>query len=489
MPDRTYLRFQRDNPFTGFTNEQIKEFDGTSKFSGLDPNELNRVRYDDNLKEDSDLSGQVNLSFPFSFMGGDMSTFKVGTKYLGKSVTYDRHRYQQTGFVDPRPTLEEGTFGFEDVRYNDQEILQYITGYAERDDLTDSYEASEDIFSAYGMAQLNFTPKITVLAGLRFEDTSTDYKQPFPDDPDIVGDQPLEDTGGYNNLLPSVHFRYNFDANNNIKLAYSTGLARPRYTDLVPRIVIDELPGSNAELGYMYRGNPSLEPRTAYNFDLMYDRFSPYLGLISVGVFYKKFKAWHTTRVTQEEYDFVNDVGDPEPDGIPETYEVSQTVMGDGYADYLGFEINVQQRLNFISSALKWFSINANYTYTKSKGELDGREVVMTRSPKHIANGSIIYDNRDFGLSVVVALNYRDALLTGIGDNKYLDVYFDSEFFVDLAITQKITNNLMVIAQLNGMGSTDEHEILGDPGESYSRTQQWEKYGLYGTLGIQYTLW
>ncbi len=489
MPDRTYLRFQRDNPFTGFTNDQVKEFDGTSKFTGLNAPRLNRVRYDDNLKEDSDLSGQVNVNFPFSFMSGELSNFKVGLKYLGKSITYDRHRYQQTGFLDPRPTLEEGTFGFEDVRYDDPVLKSVITGYGERGDRVDSYEAGEDILSAYGMVQLNFTPKISALAGLRFEDTQTDYKQPYPDDPDIVGDQPLEDTGGYNNLLPSVHFRYNFDANNNIKLAYSTGLARPRYTDLVPRISIDELPGSNAERGYMFRGNPGLEPRTAYNFDLMYDRFSPFLGLLSFGVFYKQFKAWHTSRVTLEEYDFVNENGDPEPDGIPETYEVTQTVMGDGHATYWGVEINVQQRLNFISSALKWFTVNANYTYTKSKGELEGREVVMTRSPKHIANGSVIYDNRDIGLSVVLALNYRDALLTGIGDNKYLDVYFDSEFFVDLAITQNIARNLTVIAQLNGMGSTDEHEVLGDPSESYTRTQQWEKYGVYGTIGLQYTLW
>ena len=90
---------------------------------------------------------------------------------------------------------------------------------------------------------------------------------------------------------------------------------------------------------------------------------------------------------------------------------------------------------------------------------------------------------------MVLAVNYRDAILTGIGDNEYLDVYFDSEFFVDLAITQRLAKNLLLIAQLNGMGSTDEHEVLGKPGESYSRTQQWEKYGVYGTIGIQYTLW
>jgi outer membrane receptor protein involved in Fe transport len=261
-------------------------------------------------------------------------------------------------------------------------------------------------------------------------------------------------------------------------------------------MIIDELPNSNSDLGEIEYGNPDLKPRTAYNFDLMYDRFTPYLGLISVGVFYKKFEAWHATRVFFEEHDFVDDNGDENPDGIPETYEARQTVMGDRTAEYRGFEINVQQRLNFISSAFKWFALNVNYTYTKSKTEiLDSedpevfREVVMPRSPKHIANGSVIYDNRDFGLSVVLALNYRDAILTGYGGNPFLDVYFDSEFFVDFAVTQMITKKLMLLAQFNGMGSTDEHEVLGDPGKSGSRTQQWEKYGAYGTVGLQYTLW
>ena len=54
---------------------------------------------------------------------------------------------------------------------------------------------------------------------------------------------------------------------------------------------------------------------------------------------------------------------------------------------------------------------------------------------------------------------------------------------------QKITNKLIVIGQLNGLGQTEERETLGDPNESYARTQQWERYGIYGTVGLQYTFW
>ena len=499
LPDRTYIRYGRDLDFSSYSNSERINFDGTSKFPGADPITLNRVRYDNDLKSDKDLSGQINVTIPFRFMGGDRSSVKFGTKILRKSVSFDHHRFQISGssrFTEA-VTTPEGTFGFEDVRYKNASLSKYFAvAPTENNDKTDSYDASEDITSLYGMTQLNFTPEFSVLAGIRFEDTKTDYTQPWWLDEagNLVSDNPREGTGGYNNILPSIHFMYRFDNSNNLKLAYSTGLARPRYQELVPRMVVS-VPSSNSSLdGRINYGNPDLEPRTAYNFDLMYDRFTPYLGLISVGLFYKKFKAWQITRTFTEQYDFVNDAGEETPDGILETYQASQSIMGDGTATYFGVELNVQQRLNSLSDLLKWFAVNLNFTYTYSKGEIEGRDVVMTRSPKYIANGSVIYDNTNLGLSVVVAANYRDPILGGLevddyGRNKYLDTWFDSEFALDISVAQKITDKLMIIGQVNGMGNTQERETRGDPRESWSRTQQQEKYGPYGTLGVQYNFW
>ncbi|MBD3289406.1 outer membrane beta-barrel protein, partial [candidate division KSB1 bacterium] len=296
-PGRTYLRYQRDNSFEGYSNDQIKEFDGTTKFSGIDLLELNRIRYDLILKEDQDLSGQINFKIPFAFMKGDLSHFKFGTKVLQKDVSLERERYQTTDFTDTY-TIPEGNFGFVDVRYDNKKLDSVVEpgSWKERDNYTDSYDASETITAVYGMTQLNFNPKLSAVMGLRFEDTKTDYTQPYPEDADIIGDSELTGSGGYSNILPSVHVMYKFNNNNNLKLAYSTGLARPRYVDLVPRMEIDEPPASNSALGEIDYGNPDLEPRTAYNFDIMYDRFTANLGLFSFGVFYKNFKAWHVTR-------------------------------------------------------------------------------------------------------------------------------------------------------------------------------------------------
>ncbi len=489
MPGRTYLRYQRDNAFTGFSNDDIKEFDGTTKFTGLNPMKLNRIRYDLILKEDQDLSGQINFKLPFVFLSGELSNFKFGTKLLQKSASLDFHRFQQTKFTEIY-TIDEGSFGFVDVRYNNPKLKNILTNPKESVSSSyNSYEAKETVTGVYGMAELNLNTKLSAVLGIRFENTATDYFQPNPESEKITGKAELTGTGGYSNILPSAHLKYRFDEKNNLKFAYSTGLARPRYQELVPRMVIDEPPASNAALGEIAYGNPDLEPRTAYNFDIMYDRFSSYLGLFSVGLFYKNFKAWHASKTWTETHDFVNDSGELSPDGVLETYQASQPIMGDGTAEFYGFEINAQQQLHNLSTMLKYFAVNANYTFTKSQGEVEGRKITMTHCPKHIANVSLIYDNSNLGLSVVIAANYRDAILTGVGENKYRDVYFDHEFFVDISVAKKITGKLMAIGQLNGLGITDEHEVLGNPREDYSRTQQWEKYGVYGTVGLQYTLW
>jgi hypothetical protein len=215
---------------------------------------------------------------------------------------------------------------------------------------------------------------------------------------------------------------------------------------------------------------------------------------MSIGLFYKKFKAWQTSETWTEQHDWVDADGNDGADGIFETYRASQPVMGEGTATFAGIELNVQQRLLPLSDMLKWFAVNFNFTYTYTKGERDGREVVMTRSPKYVTNGSIMYDNTDLGLSVVVAANYREPILGGLevtdyGPDKYLDTWFDYEFFVDISVIKTITPKLIIIGQLNGLGHTEEREVLGDPSESWSRTQQWERYGIYGTVGLQYTFW
>jgi hypothetical protein len=193
-------------------------------------------------------------------------------------------------------------------------------------------------------------------------------------------------------------------------------------------------------------------------------------------MFYKRMDAFHTQEV------FTETIA-----GVP--YEARRTIMGDGKAEYFGMEFSFNQRLGALARELADWSVFGNYNYTWSSGELNGREVVLTNSPRHIANLSLLYDNSALGLSFVVSGNFKDATLVGLGGNQYTDLYRSTEVHLDVTVTKTITSRLSVTGQFNGLTSQPHEEVRGNPHESYSRLQSRENYGPYGTASLQYLLW
>lgn len=468
MPQRTYFRFGGDFDYSGYSNQEIKDFGVTTKFPEQDPLVLNRIRVDDNLKTDSDVSGMINLEIPFNLMD-QISALKFGGKYLRKSVKFEALRLQLRDFPEDHP-LQEGEFGFIDIVVDPHDENYLGAQRAEYIDMSDdNYDASEDIIAAYGMATLNLSHRFSLLAGLRFENTTNKYKTLA-----VESVNKSESDASYSNLLPSAHLTYKFDENTNLRFAYSTGISRPSYTALVPYEFRDD---DDREIS---RGNPELEATNSHNFDLMFERYSSYLGMLSAGVFYKKMSnIIINSRITETL---------PYGDGTQQ-YEISMPINGDEDATVYGVELAANQRLNFLgSSFLNNFSIYANYTYTKSEFEIDGRTVPLGFSPENIVNLAIMYDNPAIGLSFVISNNFRDDILIAVGDNEYSDIYYKKEYHLDISVTQKVTNNLTVILQLNNLTDQEEIETWGDPSEGFSKVSQWAKFNSYGTLGVSFKL-
>jgi TonB-dependent receptor len=301
------------------------------------------------------------------------------------------------------------------------------------------------------------------LAGLRFENTAIEYKTLAIES---VNQNAAE--ASYSNILPSLHTTYRLDDNTNLRFAYSTGIARPNYTSLIPVEFRDD---DDREIS---RGNPDLEPTNSRSFDVMFEKYSANLGLLSGGVFYKKL----TDIIVGTE---VREIIDGE------TYNVSMPINGDDDATVYGLELAVNQRLNILNvDYLNNFSVYANYTYTKSEAEVGGRTMPLTSSPENIVNVALMYDNPEMGLSFVISNIYRDAILGSVGKDKYNDAYYKGEYHLDISATKDITDNLSVTLQLNNLTDQEEHEVFGDPGEDYSVIRQWAKFNSYGTIGITY---
>ncbi|MEE9189368.1 MAG: TonB-dependent receptor, partial [Candidatus Neomarinimicrobiota bacterium] len=464
MPARTYFRFGRDLDLTQFTNDEIKDFGPTTKFPGAEPLELNRIRVDDKLKQDADIAGMLNIEIPYELMNR-ASTVKLGGKYLDKSTKFEEVRLELKKFAEDH-TLAEGEWGFEDVIVQpDDEDYLGASKVKYLDMTDDNYDAGETVLAAYGMTTISFSDKLSILAGLRFENTTNNYKTLAEES---VNQE--ESDVSYSNLLPSVHATYRLDNNTNLRFAFSTGLARPNYVDLVPVEFRDD---DDREIE---KGNPDLKPTNSQGFDVMFEKYSSNLGLLSGGIFYKKLT------------DII--VGTRETQTIDgQSYEVTMPINGDDDATISGFELAVNQRLNILNVPfLNYFSIYANFTYTKSKVDVGGREMPLPSSPEKIMNLALMYDNPEIGLSFVISNNFRDDILGSVGKDKYNDAYYDSEYHLDISATKDITDNLSVTLQLNNLTDQEEHEVFGDPNEDYSVIRQWAKFNSYGTLGITYRM-
>ena len=468
MPARTYFRFQRDFDFSGYTNDEIKTFAPNTRFNQEDVLTLNRIRVDDNLKEDEDISGMFNIEIPY-FLTGEKSTVKFGGKYLDKSAKYTARRLQLRNFPEEH-TLGEGEFGFIDVIVDPDDTGYLGATRAEYlDQSDDNYDANETVLAAYGMTTLNLTDKFTILAGLRFENTQNKYKTLATES---AGHG--QSDASYSNLLPSAHLTYRLNDRMNLRLAYSSGIARPDYVALVPYEFRDD---DDREIS---KGNPDLKPTTSNNLDLMFESYTSSLGLFSAGIYYKKMTDIILNSTHTETLPY---------DGGSQVYEITMPVNGDDDATVYGFELALNQRLNFLNVPfLDYFSIYANYTYTKAELKVDGRNLPMGYSPEHIANFALMYDNPKIGLSFVISNNFRDDILQSVGDDQYTDSYFKREYHLDLSVKQRITKNLSAFLQLNNLTDQEERQYYGKPSKDYAKLQQWAKFNSYGTLGLSFNI-
>src|SRR5262245_55737754 len=151
------------------------------------------------------------------------------------------------------------------------------------EDLADC-DADETVWAGYGMAELFFGADVSLNAGVRYENTDVTY-QGFELLYDEEGDfaSIVEQTGSrnYGEWLPMVNFKWKMAEETFLRAAVTRSFARPNYVDLTPaRLILQE----DLEIE---QGNPNLDPTTAWNFDLMFERYLPSVGALAVGGFYK----------------------------------------------------------------------------------------------------------------------------------------------------------------------------------------------------------
>ena len=115
-------------------------------------------------------------------------------------------------------------------------------------------------------------------AGLRYETTQSDivYREDGEDEGSFSND--------YNELLPSLHLKWDLTEADRISLSLAKSVKRPNFNELIPALLDGEY-GDND-----YVGNPALEQETANGIDLGFEHRLGKNGVIGVNFFYRDVK-------------------------------------------------------------------------------------------------------------------------------------------------------------------------------------------------------
>lgn len=220
-----------------------------------------------------------------------------------------------------------------------------------------NYNLQELVSAGYVMNTLDLGSRASLQTGLRVEATNeanTGYLVTNDANGEWLSTSPVHASGSYVSPLPSIQFRYRLDQSSDIRAVYGRGISRPDPYNLVPYKTLDESTNPNTES----IGNPALVAENANDYNLLYERFLPSVGMIEAGYFYKQLK----DPLVQTQ----STVPNPFPNPITPTVYLDQTINS-GHAYVQGIEFAYQQHLSFLPGVLSGARINTNFTWTNSK--------------------------------------------------------------------------------------------------------------------------
>lgn len=475
-------------------------------------NELTE-EFQDQFEED--FNAKLNFQLPASFVKGQKGSFKFGARIRSKTKVRNNSFYSYAPTTANRPfwanidllpmsdqtdagyyagsKFKAGPFvtstflGLLDLKNN----TQFTESDVPAEYLAGNYDADETISAGFVQWNQDLTDKLKLVAGVRLENTSLNYTGNIvEDEKNFKGKSSFKNS--YVNVLPSVNLRYAASDNMIWRLAATTGIARPKYYDLVPYFNVLL---SDQELS---TGNPDLKPIKSVNFDLMGEKYFKSIGIVSGGVFFKNLSNFYYTyrdeSFTREKFaaSFPTITNNPIVAG--DQWQFTQRRNGSS-VNVWGFEVAYQRQLDFLPGFLKGLGIYTNYTYTgsRSKGIYDGSgdlvrsNVTLPGTAPHMFNGSLSYETKKIVLRVsahYTAAYVDDSDDAGYNADAFYDRYYDQQFFLDVNGSYAFTKNFRFFVEATNLTNQALRYYQGDK----SRTAQIEFYGPRYNAGLKFDL-
>lgn len=503
-PNERYIEFENeDQPITLNLSDARYPF-ATAPDATNDGFELNTLSENHDYTRESEFGAKVNLRFPLSILPDQKGRLRVGARLRLKdkkreNIFFEYEPLTPFGNMSQMPTVTwdgknfqagekyvPGTF-ISNKFLGSQQLGNTSLFEAKEEPseyLAVNFRAKETITAGYVRWDQDLSSKLSMIAGVRIENTNIDYKgNVVEDEEELAGQRDVQNS--YVNVLPGLSFKYDVTNDLILRLAATTSIARPNYYDITPFV------SSIVEDEELSAGNPQLKAAYAWNFDLMAEHYFRSVGIVSGGVFYKNIRDFIYT-YSDQQYSTEKFAADfpglqnPIPSGDRWTYK--QARNGDNVKVY-GFEVALQRQLDFLPGFAKGFGVYVNYTYTKSSADGvyngDGEKrtgVTLPGTAPHMFNASLSFENSRF--TARVSGNYAAAYLDALGGADFDDSYYDQQFFLDANASYKLTKNLRMFAEANNLTNQPLRYYQGIS----SRTMQAEFYRPRYNVGFKFDL-
>ncbi|MFN3965639.1 MAG: TonB-dependent receptor [Silanimonas lenta] len=477
---RPPLRYDYSNP--DFPRYTLLNPDGSVRQEGINIAESTYAfrRYNRRFEQadESENSFRVNLQRDQEWLG-DYGTIKFGlrSRLRDKVSNDDRFRNSVAAGTPAYASLLCDTISNNFGRYlfgreYCQSIFSDGTIEAFRnanllplvaDSVVNDYRSSEDIHAAYLRLDAHWD-RLTLVTGLRYERTSTEgFANRFAINTGRITPQAVE--RDYVKLLPSLHFRFEGDADTVYRWSYSTAVRRPNYPDTVPRLAIDD----NARTATA--GNPDLKATYSHNFDASIERYLRPLGLVSAAVFHKELRDPIFVATTT--------VGTG-----PDALRITQPLNGkDGRIS--GLELAWQQSFDWLPAPFDGLGLYTNYTYAESEAELPlgiGKTELPGTSRNNL-NVALSYEKAGFNTRLSYTRRSKFIQEFDVDDDN-LNVYWDARPVLDLSASYAIDSNWEVFAEANNLTDSLQRRFQGNR----NRVFELEGFGRFWKLGLRYKL-
>ncbi|WP_299259756.1 TonB-dependent receptor [uncultured Aquimarina sp.] len=242
-----------------------------------------------------------------------------------------------------------------------------------------SYGGNQDINSGFISLEYNFSPKLTLLAGVRGEQINQAIEWNT-----VINGEGENELDAFE-ILPSLSIKYALNERQNLKFAASKTYTLPQFKERAPFLY--------QEVNQDYFGNPNLDLSTNYNVDIKWEFFPKSSEILSAGVFGKYIENPINSIVIQSA---ANDI--------------TWANTGDS-ATVIGAELELRKTIYKKEKEVKEdilesnFTIGVNAAYMYHSQKLDGEKVLEeselsfdpTYSETGISGASDLVANADIG--------------------------------------------------------------------------------------------